>query len=81
MYRAMPEETFPVPAADLKRLDPKYVRQVVDYVTAEKHGTVIVDTDARYLYHVLPGGLATRYGVGRPRWVRMVRPRPHRLQT
>lgn len=28
MYRAMPEETFPVPAADLKRLDPKYIRRV-----------------------------------------------------
>lgn len=64
MYRAMPDETFPVPAADLTRLDPKYVRRVVDYVTAEKPGTVIVDTDARYLYHVQPGGLATRYGVG-----------------
>ncbi|MGQ2905797.1 MAG: L,D-transpeptidase [Neoaquamicrobium sediminum] len=64
MYRAMPEEKFPVPAADLQSLDPKYVRRVVDYVTVEKPGTVIVDTDARYLYHVLPGGLATRYGVG-----------------
>ena len=64
MYRAMPEETFPVPAADIQRLDPKYVRRVIDYRTVEKPGTVIVDTDARYLYHVLPDGLATRYGVG-----------------
>jgi lipoprotein-anchoring transpeptidase ErfK/SrfK len=64
MYRAMPDDRFPIPAADLKRLDPKYVRKVVDYATVEKPGTVIVDTDARFLYHVLPDGLATRYGVG-----------------
>jgi len=29
MYRAMPEEAFPIPAADLARLDPRYVREVV----------------------------------------------------
>jgi len=64
MYRAMPEEAFPIPAADLSRLDPDYVRRVVAYPTDEKPGTVVVDTAARYLYHVMPGGLATRYGAG-----------------
>jgi lipoprotein-anchoring transpeptidase ErfK/SrfK len=82
MYQAIPEETFSVPAADLERLDPKYVRRVVDYITAEKPGTVIVDTDARYLYHVQPGDLATPIRCRhRPRWVRMVGPRSHRLQA
>ncbi|ESR25981.1 hypothetical protein N177_1316 [Lutibaculum baratangense AMV1] len=64
MYRAMPEEEFPVPAVDLSELDPRYYREVVDYQTDEKPGTVIVDTPNRYLYHVEEGGTATRYGVG-----------------
>ena len=64
MYRAMPEEQFSIPAVNLTRLDPAYVRAVVNYPTAEAPGTVIVDTPNRYLYHVQDGGTATRYGVG-----------------
>lgn len=60
----MPDERFPVPAVDLTKLDPKYYRQVVDYSTSEKPGTVIVDPAGRYLYHVQEGGTAMRYGVG-----------------
>ena len=64
MYRAMPEEQFAVPAAELHNLDPAYQRTKVTYATAEKPGTVIVDTVARYLYHVHDDGTSTRYGVG-----------------
>jgi lipoprotein-anchoring transpeptidase ErfK/SrfK len=64
MYRAMPEEKFPIPVVDLTKLDPRHYRQVVDYPTAEEPGTVIVDTASRYLYHVQDGGTAMRYGVG-----------------
>lgn len=64
MYRALPEERFPIPAVDLTRLDPAFVRAVVDYPTQEVPGTVIVDTPNRYLYHVHDDGSATRYGVG-----------------
>lgn len=64
MYRAMPEEKFPLPAADLRYLKPQYYRRRVDYATTEKPGTVIVDTPNRYLYHVEEGGTAMRYGVG-----------------
>ncbi len=39
-------------------------RQVVDYSTAEAPGTVIVDTPNTYLYFVLGGGKAVRYGIG-----------------
>jgi lipoprotein-anchoring transpeptidase ErfK/SrfK len=39
-------------------------RQVVDYVTAEAPGTLIVDTPNTYLYFVLGGGKAIRYGIG-----------------
>ena len=64
MYRAMPGEAFPIPAADLTRLNPRYIRRVVEYSSNEEPGAVIVDTANRYLYHIQPGGLATRYGVG-----------------
>jgi len=40
-----------------------YRRHVVDYSRKEAPGTILVDTDARYLYYVLPGGKAIRYGV------------------
>ena len=41
----------------------QYQRHVVDYTRREQPGTILVDTDARYLYYVLPGGKAIRYGV------------------
>jgi len=41
----------------------QYLRHVVDYTRKERPGTILVDTDARYLYYVLPGGKAIRYGV------------------
>jgi lipoprotein-anchoring transpeptidase ErfK/SrfK len=40
-----------------------YRRHVVDYSRREAPGTILVDTDARYLYYVLPQGKAIRYGV------------------
>jgi lipoprotein-anchoring transpeptidase ErfK/SrfK len=40
-----------------------YRRHIVDYQRAEPPGTIVVDTDARYLYFVMPGGKAIRYGV------------------
>ena len=40
-----------------------YQRHIVDYDRKEAPGTILVDTDARYLYYVLPEGKAIRYGV------------------
>src|SRR6195256_6162881 len=40
-----------------------YRRHIVDYSRKEQPGTILVDTDARYLYFVLTGGKAIRYGV------------------
>src|SRR5712691_1264133 len=40
-----------------------YQRTIVDYHRKEAAGTVVVDTDARYLYYVLPQKKAIRYGV------------------
>jgi lipoprotein-anchoring transpeptidase ErfK/SrfK len=40
-----------------------YLRHIVDYHRKEGPGTIVIDPDARYLYYVLPGGKAIRYGV------------------
>jgi lipoprotein-anchoring transpeptidase ErfK/SrfK len=40
-----------------------YRRHIVDYSRKEAPGTILVDTDERFLYYVLPGGKAIRYGV------------------
>ena len=40
-----------------------YRRHIVDYTRKEQPGTILVDTNARFLYYVMPGGKAVRYGV------------------
>jgi lipoprotein-anchoring transpeptidase ErfK/SrfK len=40
-----------------------YQRHIVDYHRKEVPGTIVIDSDARYLYYVLPGRKAIRYGV------------------
>ena len=39
-------------------------RQIVNYATREAPGTIIIDTPNTYLYYVLGGGQAIRYGIG-----------------
>jgi lipoprotein-anchoring transpeptidase ErfK/SrfK len=43
---------------------PQLLRQVVPYKSAEKPGTIIVNTGEKYLYLVLGNGRAMRYGIG-----------------
>ena len=40
-----------------------YQRHIVRWHRKEIAGTIVIDTDARYLYFVLPEGKAIRYGV------------------
>src|SRR5258705_1049738 len=40
-----------------------YQRAIVDYPRSEAPGSIVVDTDARYLYYVLADRKAIRYGV------------------
>jgi len=47
-----------------KQLPPRFRRQVVDYVTTEPPGTIIIDTPNTYLYLVLGHDKAMRYGIG-----------------
>jgi len=46
------------------QLPARLQRQIVRYDTREAPGTVIVDTPHTYLYYVLGGGRAIRYGIG-----------------
>lgn len=40
-----------------------YRRHIVTYHRKEAPGSIVVDSDARYLYYVLPEGKAIRYGI------------------
>jgi lipoprotein-anchoring transpeptidase ErfK/SrfK len=40
-----------------------YKRHIVTYHRKEAAGSIVVDSDARYLYYVLPEGKAIRYGI------------------
>jgi lipoprotein-anchoring transpeptidase ErfK/SrfK len=52
------------PNEDVSELRSDLRRQVVSYRTNEAPGTIIVDTPNTYLYLVMPGGKAMRYGIG-----------------
>jgi lipoprotein-anchoring transpeptidase ErfK/SrfK len=45
-------------------LDPQFLRQVVPYDTKQSAGTLVVNTHQHFLYLVLGGGKALRYGIG-----------------
>jgi lipoprotein-anchoring transpeptidase ErfK/SrfK len=58
---ALPPEEQPDAAP--AQLSPNLRRQEVSFVTKEPAGTIVVDTPNTYLYYVLGGGRAIRYGV------------------
>lgn len=45
-------------------IDPAYLPQMVSYDASQKPGTIIIDTQNRFLYLVTGKGEARRYGVG-----------------
>ena len=48
-------------------IPPRYTRQEVEFKTDEPAGTIAIDTASHFLYLVLPGDKAMRYGIG---WAR-----------
>ncbi|MBJ3775130.1 L,D-transpeptidase [Acuticoccus sp. 2012] len=46
------------------QIDPKFLPADVSYSGGYAPGTIVIDTEEKYLYHVGPGGTARRYGVG-----------------
>ncbi|MGY3616900.1 lipoprotein-anchoring transpeptidase ErfK/SrfK [Bradyrhizobium sp. USDA 10063] len=58
---ALPPEEQPEAAP--VQLPPNLRRQEVSFATKEPAGTIVVDTSNTYLYYILGGGRAVRYGV------------------
>ncbi len=52
------------PRAIRRAVDPIYQRQEVDYTGPQKPGTIVVDTEHKFLFLVEKGGKALRYGIG-----------------
>lgn len=63
-YATLPDGEFTWPAINYKAFDPIYLRQVVDYKSREKPGTIIVDPYNNFLYWTLTPKKALRYGIG-----------------
>ncbi|KJC44991.1 hypothetical protein UP09_15330 [Bradyrhizobium sp. LTSP885] len=66
---APPPVPIPVPAPRVEtpkatEAPGKFVRQVVDYVSHQTPGTVVIDTGNTFLYLVLNDQQAMRYGIG-----------------
>jgi lipoprotein-anchoring transpeptidase ErfK/SrfK len=59
----LPEEDQPEQGTP-KELPAHLKRQVVDYRAKDPAGTIVVDTANTYLYFVMGGGKAMRYGIG-----------------
>lgn len=55
---------YPIEPVDLSQIPEKFRRQVVTFEGVEPAGTIIVDPDHRFLFHVMGEGQAVRYGVG-----------------
>ena len=63
-YGARRDAGYQLPSIPINQVPRQYHRQVVKYDTAEKPGTIIVDTGEKFLYFVMPEGKAMRYGIG-----------------
>jgi lipoprotein-anchoring transpeptidase ErfK/SrfK len=64
MYGAIRGEPFPIQPFRYTQIDSAFLRTSVYYSGAEPPGTIVVDPQRRFLYHVQSGGWAVRYGVG-----------------
>ncbi len=64
-WRRAPKVTdFRAAEDEYAKVKTQFLPQIVSYETEEAAGTIIIDTDQRFLYLVLGEGQAKRYGVG-----------------
>jgi len=63
-YAAVTDAGYQLPAVSLQQLPSQFQRQIVDYETRERPGTIVVDTGEKFLYLVQEDGKALRYGIG-----------------
>ncbi|MGI9402659.1 MAG: L,D-transpeptidase [Rhizobiaceae bacterium] len=52
------------PTRSKRQIDPKFEPQIVRYETSQQPGTIVIDTNEKFLYLVEANGMARRYGVG-----------------
>ena len=64
IYGPIQSEPFGVPAINIARVRPRFLRQVVNYDGGEPPGTIIIDPNDHFLYLTDGQGGAIRYGVG-----------------
>lgn len=63
-YGLVSDGRVTLPAMDTTGIDPRWLRQTVEYRGSEPAGTVVVRPSERHLYFVTGRGTAVRYGVG-----------------
>ena len=61
-----PQTAYAAPHAVMpaRVMDPKFLPTMVAYDGKHKPGTIVIDTNAKFLYLVEEGGQARRYGIG-----------------
>ena len=64
LYAAVDDDRFPIPAASLSEINPRYFRKTVHYSTYERPGTIVIDPQNHFLYLIEGSSRAIRYGVG-----------------
>ncbi|KQZ79117.1 hypothetical protein ASD64_12215 [Mesorhizobium sp. Root157] len=63
-YGSVTDAGYTLPRIPIEKVKREYHRQIVNYDTKEKPGTVVVDTSKKFLYLVMADGKAMRYGIG-----------------
>lgn len=63
-YGDIAGERFAVRAIRTARIEPRNLRQFVAFETTEHPGTIVIDTQNRFLYLLQEQGMAIRYGIG-----------------
>lgn len=58
------DEPFPISEAEIKQVPKQFRRRKVKVALDYPPGTIVIDTASKYLYLVLEGGKAMRYGIG-----------------
>jgi lipoprotein-anchoring transpeptidase ErfK/SrfK len=58
------EEPFPISEEQVRQVPKKFRRRMVNVSLGYPPGTIVIDTAGKYLYLIVKGGKAMRYGIG-----------------
>ncbi len=62
-YEEREDGAHTLPATGMSLIPPQFHRQVVEYETTHRPGTILVSNSQRQLFLILPDGFALRYGI------------------